>query len=622
MAKGEVVIRILGDASDYKRAVGDADESTGRLGGAVKGLGKVAAVAGVALVGAGIAFGKSALDAAVEARKVTAQTEAVIKSTGGAAGVSVGQVEELAHKLQELSGVQDESIQAGSNMLLTFTNIKNTVGEGNDVFDQATQTMLDMSVATGTDATSSALQLGKALNDPIAGIGALTRVGVTFTEQQKDQIEAMVEAGDTAGAQKVILAELSKEFGGSAAAAGAAMGPFERLKLKFGDFQEQVGEKLLPVVEKAASFLTDKLVPGVQQLVEVFQAGGLGAVVDTLKEKFAELWPGVKEKLEEFASAAIEWIKVQGPILAEQLVAWAQAFIEWIVPLIPGMLRELGKLWLKLETWIYTEALPKIIVKLGEWSLAFVKWVGPILADLVIELGKLLVELGDWIVTDALPTIVEKLLEWGKAFAAWVPGALVDLLVELAKLYVKLETWIYTEALPKIVTKLGEWAAAFVGWVGQAILDLPAKLGEFALTLIDWIGTLPEKIATAASGMWDGLKEAFRSVLNWIIDQWNALEFTLPSFDPPGPGSFGGGTIGLPDIPNIGGAPSSPSGPVYQPGLGPKSAGSKGGGDTYITVNVSGVVGDDRAVIEKIRRGLVDIQRSTGSALGTPGVLG
>ncbi|MEO7836977.1 MAG: hypothetical protein ABIS21_04990, partial [Acidimicrobiales bacterium] len=137
----------------------------------------------------------------------------------------------------------------GANMLLTFTNIRNTAGKGNDVFTQATKTLLDMSVALGTDASTSAIQLGKALNDPIAGIGALSRVGVTFTAQQKAVIKSLVDTGDVAGAQKVILAELNREFGGSAQAAGDALTPLDELRLKFGDFEELAGGKILSFLD-------------------------------------------------------------------------------------------------------------------------------------------------------------------------------------------------------------------------------------------------------------------------------------------------------------------------------------------------------------------------------------
>ena len=75
--------------------------------------------------------------------------------------------------------------------------------------------MLDMSVALGQDATQSAIQLGKALNDPVKGVTALRRVGVSFTAAQIKQIKTLVATGKTLQAQKLILRELNQEFGGS-----------------------------------------------------------------------------------------------------------------------------------------------------------------------------------------------------------------------------------------------------------------------------------------------------------------------------------------------------------------------------------------------------------------------
>ena len=84
-----------------------------------------------------------------EAQKVAAQTNAVLKSTGGRPSVTAKQVEKLAESLMLKSGVDDEVIQSGENVLLTFTNIRNEAGKGNDIFDQATKATLDLSVALG-----------------------------------------------------------------------------------------------------------------------------------------------------------------------------------------------------------------------------------------------------------------------------------------------------------------------------------------------------------------------------------------------------------------------------------------------------------------------------------------
>ena len=163
---------------------------------------------------------RAAFSEMAEAQKVSAQTNAVLKSTGQAAGVSAKRIESMAESLMTMTGIDDEMIQSGENLLLTFTDIRNETGKGNKIFDQATRTMLDMSVALGQDTKRSAIQLGKALKDPIKGITALRRVGVQFTDAQQDQIKALVESGRKLEAQKLILKELQREFGGSARAAG------------------------------------------------------------------------------------------------------------------------------------------------------------------------------------------------------------------------------------------------------------------------------------------------------------------------------------------------------------------------------------------------------------------
>jgi len=100
----------------------------------------------------------------------------------------------MADSLQRVTTFDDEAITGAQSLLLTFTKI------GRDVFPEATRTVLDMSQALGQDLKSSSIQLGKALNDPITGITSLTRVGVTFTAEQKKLIESLVKTGQVAEA--------------------------------------------------------------------------------------------------------------------------------------------------------------------------------------------------------------------------------------------------------------------------------------------------------------------------------------------------------------------------------------------------------------------------------------
>lgn len=250
---GEAYIPVRADMSDFGKEV---QQGTTKAEGKIKGFAKSA---GGMLVGA-FAVGQvkdyfgTAISGAREAMAIDKQTEAVIKSTGKAANVTAEDIEELAGRLQKTQTINDEVTQSGANLLLTFTNIRNEVGKGNDIFDQTVELANDMSVALGQDMKSSSLQLGKALNDPIKGVSALQRVGVSFTEQQKEQIKTLVASGDTLGAQKLILKELDTQFGGSAAAQADAG---KKMSLAWDDLTETIGRMLIPVMNG----LLDVLVP-------------------------------------------------------------------------------------------------------------------------------------------------------------------------------------------------------------------------------------------------------------------------------------------------------------------------------------------------------------------------
>jgi len=264
-------ITILANATAAKKAFAETTDSADDLGKKMSGMGKaMVAATGVSVAGI-VALGVGAYNAAEESAKIGRETERVIRTTGASAWTSASQVSALAGAISDKSGADDEAIQSGANLLLTFTNVQNAAGKGNDVFDQATQAALDMSTALGTDMSSSAVQLGKALNDPIKGITALTRSGVSFTEQQRTQITAMVEAGDVLGAQKIILGELQREFGGAAEAAGT---PLDKLKVQVGNLQEAIGGALIPIVSTAATVIGDNMGPAIGKATQFLAEHG------------------------------------------------------------------------------------------------------------------------------------------------------------------------------------------------------------------------------------------------------------------------------------------------------------------------------------------------------------
>lgn len=192
---------------------------------------------------------QSAILDAQEYEKATAQLAAGIQSTGNAAGLSVEGLLAQAAALEELSAVDENLIIQSQAVFQTFTNVRNVVGEGNDIFNQASAAALDLSVKMKGDLQGATVQLGKALNDPIKGITALTRVGVVFTDAQKKQIKALQESGDMMGAQKIILAEMNTEFGGAAKAAGDTFaGAVFRAKDKVADLAREFITNLQPIL--------------------------------------------------------------------------------------------------------------------------------------------------------------------------------------------------------------------------------------------------------------------------------------------------------------------------------------------------------------------------------------
>lgn len=188
----------------------------------------------VALVSDAIEKGTEAF---LESERVSAQLSQTLKSTGYAAGLTKKEIIDMAGELQQLTRFEDDAIISAQNLLLTFTKI------GKDIFPQATEIILDMSQALGQDLKSSAIQVGKALQDPVLGVTALRRVGVNFSEDQQKVIKNLVETGRQAEAQAMILKELQIEFGGSARAARDTFGgALKNLENNTGDFYESIGE--------------------------------------------------------------------------------------------------------------------------------------------------------------------------------------------------------------------------------------------------------------------------------------------------------------------------------------------------------------------------------------------
>jgi hypothetical protein len=199
----------------------------------------------------------SAVRAAEEAQVANDRLDAVAKSMN----LFGSQTEKVTDRLKEFAEANERSIAVDADIikatqakLLTFKNLALTADEVGGAMDRATLAAIDLAAAGFGEAEQNAVQLGKALQDPIKGITALARSGVTFTEQEKEKIKTLVETGKVLEAQNLILSAIETQVGGTAAATATGSA---KMSLAFLAMQDALGEALMPVFEALVPLVTD-----------------------------------------------------------------------------------------------------------------------------------------------------------------------------------------------------------------------------------------------------------------------------------------------------------------------------------------------------------------------------
>jgi hypothetical protein len=248
MKLGDLVVGIGANTKKLDEELGKAQRKLKYFGKNTKALGKslsIGLTAPLAIMGA------TSVRAFQVQAKAIAQVEAGLKSTGSQAGFTSKQLQAMASDLQSKTLFGDETIlKDATAQLLTFTNISG------EQFARTQQAALDLATRLDGDLKGASIQLGKALNDPVANLSALSRSGIQFSDEQKAVIKSMAETGRLAEAQTLILDELNRQYGGSAEAAAKADGGFTQLANSFGDLQEAIGQQLIPILRPLVDWLT------------------------------------------------------------------------------------------------------------------------------------------------------------------------------------------------------------------------------------------------------------------------------------------------------------------------------------------------------------------------------
>ena len=241
--------------------------------------------------------------------------EGTIEATGGAAGLTAQEIDEMARRLDEATTGSAAGFRDAATQLLTFKSV------GKDAFETTLMLAQDLADAGFGSVTSNAVQLGRALEDPVQGMTLLQRSGVTLSQSQQKLVRSLMETGKQAQAQAVILEAVRGQVGGVASAMGGGLtGALDLVSKRFTDIREQLGKAFLPLLQGAA----ERLAEFQKRLIDT------GAV-----EKFGNAIAATLTKAKEAFFNFLDQVNFEE--LIEQLKSWAsttkETASEWIANL-------------------------------------------------------------------------------------------------------------------------------------------------------------------------------------------------------------------------------------------------------------------------------------------------
>jgi hypothetical protein len=316
--------------------------------GALSGFGKSllsvgALVAGAFAIRGIVNFGMESVIAAERAQQFNDILVQVAKTTntfGGSLTAGTDRLIKFADAHELVIGVEAELIKEAQAVLLSFKAVGASADETGGNFDRATKAAFDMAAVLKTDARGSAVQLGKALENPIKGVTALAKAGTTFTDQQKAQIRTLVESNRLLEAQDLILTEVESQYGGAAEA--AALGS-QKIQLAFGQVQDALGEGLSPAFEKFTTYFITEVVPP----LTVFFEDKFPKLLRDLGATFASLQPAFQQvgaALREAFNISEENTLLEGLLINLEKLGQNQTFIGFLEEIVSGFAKLLPDL--------------------------------------------------------------------------------------------------------------------------------------------------------------------------------------------------------------------------------------------------------------------------------------
>lgn len=220
---------------DTQRALASVRRGFEQVEGAVHGVQRATVgLVGIAAAAAGV---RQFLTAASEAEQASNRLAAVLRATGHAAGMTKKELDGMAESMADSTMFDDEAIRNAQSTLLKFGVIQG------EVFERGMKAAADYASFTGGEIEDAAQTIGKALQSPEEGIGALERQIGKLDTTQKQNIKTFMDQGNIIGAQNLVLDILQKKIGGTSDLMNTGLTKsLKDVSKNFGEFSEAVGK--------------------------------------------------------------------------------------------------------------------------------------------------------------------------------------------------------------------------------------------------------------------------------------------------------------------------------------------------------------------------------------------
>jgi hypothetical protein len=507
--------RDVADLGDTTIRTGDQAERSARgwskLDGGLGALRRKAVLVGGALAVAGAAGGKALFGATQKASDLSETVGKVNQIFGGAQGsalakwakgaaTSMGQSQQAALDGVATFGVFGKSAGLTGKELAGFAKEQSRLASDLASFGNTTpEEAIGALGAAFRGEAEPMRKFGVLLDDATLRQEAL-RLGLV-----KSTKDALTPQQKVLAAQASIMKQTKDAQGDFQRTSGGLANQQRILAAQFENVQATVGKALLPVFTRVVTVVNKSIIPAVKTFIGQMKSGeGVGG-------RFAQVFGTVRDALSRIAGV------IRGALSGS--AGDASTYLGHIVDTFRSVVSIVQSLWDRFGGTItrYTQATFQNLKTVIGGALKVISGIFKTVAALLK---------GDW--SGAWNGI--------KQIAS---GA-----VAMVKGIVK-QLWNFIRSAFSI--GMSAVKGLFSGmWDGLKSLASRGIDG-----IVGFVRRLPGRIVSVASGAFDGLKNAFRSAVNFIIDGWNGLSFSIPGFDPPGPGKIPGVTISTPNIPRL-----------------------------------------------------------------------